>query len=105
MNFEGYGILNSKHRNSILGFQQDESVDLEMPIESKIQQIKKESCLYLALISMTSSVIIYLYDQKIYKEQILELEKACQVVHGYRKRFKIAHKPKLLFVKRDTPLE
>ena len=28
MNFEGYGMLNSRHRNSILGFQQDESGDL-----------------------------------------------------------------------------
>ena len=62
VNFEGYGVLSSRRRDSVLGFQQDQTPDLEIPIETRIQNIKKESCLLLALASMTSSVILYLYD-------------------------------------------
>ena len=63
VNFEGYGILNSGQRNTVLGFTHDGSDDdFEVPLESKIMNLKKESCLILALICMTSSVVMLLYE-------------------------------------------
>ena len=104
MNFQGFGILNSKNRMKILGYRQDDEEDLGF-CETRITQIKKESCLLFSMAAMSSSVILYIYDTKIYSEQLKELDKACQILTGHAKKHGLKHRPKLIFVRRDTPLE